>query len=234
MRIVDLTRPIVDHFRWPVERGMLKDHARGDLFQVTRIALGTHGFTHMDAPRHYFPDGATTSEVPLAATIGDAAVIDLRDVRPNEPIDAARLEARAGHLHEGDIALLATAWDRQRPLEDERFWREAPWLTRDAAQWLLARGIKALAVDFPQDRVIRDLLDGIVRPIEEHVTHDVLLRRGVILIEYLTNTEALDRERVGFCCLPLKIPDCDGAPARVVAFLDGPPATAGAGGTGAG
>lgn len=234
MRIVDLTRPIANHFRWPVERSLLKDHARGDLFQVTRIALGTHGFTHMDAPRHYFPDGATTSEVPLSATVGEAAVIDLSDVRPNEAIDAARLEARGGHLRPGDVALLATGWDRQRPLEDERFWREAPWLERDAAEWLFARGIKALAVDFPQDRPIRDLLDGIVRPIEEHVTHDVLLRRGVILIEYLTNTEALDRERVFFCCLPLKIPDCDGAPARVVAFLDGPPTAGGAGGAAVG
>lgn len=234
MRIVDLTRPIADHFRWPVERGLLKDHARGDLFQVTRIALGTHGFTHMDAPRHCFPDGATTSEVPLSATVGEAAVIDLSDVRPNEAIDAARLAARGRHLRPGDVALLATGWDRQRPLEDERFWREAPWLGRDAAEWLLARRIKALAVDFPQDFVIRDLLDGIVRPIAEHVTHDVLLRHGVILIEYLTNTEALDRERVFFCCLPLKIPDCDGAPARVVAFLDGPPATGAAGGAAAG
>ncbi|MDW8371962.1 MAG: cyclase family protein, partial [Geminicoccaceae bacterium] len=170
MRIVDLTRPIVDHFRWPVARRLLKDHARGDLFQVTEIALGTHGFTHMDAPRHYFPEGATTSQVPLEATIGEAAVIDLAEVRPNEAIDAQRLAARAGHLRAGDIALLKTGWERQRPLEDERFWREAPWLTRDAAQWLLARAIKALAVDFPQDRVIRDLLDGIVRPIEEHVT----------------------------------------------------------------
>jgi kynurenine formamidase len=224
MRIVDLTRPIANHFRWPVERTLTKAHERGDLFQITRVTLGTHGFTHMDAPRHYFPDGATTSEVPLEATIGEAAVIDLRDVRADEPIDARRLEARAGRLRAGDVALLATGWDRQRPLEDERFWRESPWLTRDAAEWLLGKKVKALAVDFPQDRVIRDLLDGIVRPIEEHVSHDVLLRRGVILIEYLTNTDALDRDRVFFCCLPLKLPDCDGAPARVVAFLDGSPA----------
>lgn len=223
MRIVDLTRPIADHFRWPVERSLVKAHERGDLFQITRFSLGTHGFTHMDAPRHYFPDGATTSEVPLEATVGWAAVIDLFDVRPDEPIDAARLEARAGHLGPGEIALLATGWDRARSLEDERFWREAPWLTRDACLWLLGRGIAALAVDFPQDRVIRELLDGVVRPIEEHVSHDLLLRRGVILIEYLTNTEALARDRVFFCCLPLKLPDCDGAPARVVAFLDGPP-----------
>lgn len=230
MRIVDLTWPIADHFRWPVERTLLKDHARGDLFQVTRVALATHAFTHMDAPRHYFPDGATTSAVPLEATVGEAAVVDLRDVRPNEPIDAGRLAARAGHLRAGDIALLSTDWDRGRGLHEEGFWREAPWLERDAALWLLGRKIKALAVDFPQDRVIRDLLDGIVRPIEEHVTHDVLLRRGVILIEYLRGTAALDRDRVLLVCLPLALPECDGAPARVVALLDGPGLGGGPGG----
>lgn len=224
MRIVDLTYPIVDHFRWPVERTLLKDHARGDPFQVTRIALATHAFTHVDSPRHYFPGAPTTSEVPLEATVGEAAVIDLADVAADEPIDAARLAARARHLRSGDIAVLKTGWDARRPLADERFWREAPWLTRDAAEWLLAQRIRALAVDFPQDRVIRDLLDGVVRPIEEHVTHDVLLRNGVILIEYLCNGLALDRPRVFLCCLPLKLPSCDGAPARVVAFLDGAPA----------
>jgi kynurenine formamidase len=222
MRIVDLTYPIVDHFRWPVERTLVKAHERGDPFQVTRVALGTHGFTHMDSPRHYFPGAPTTSDLPLEATVGEAAVIDLADVEADRPIDAARLAARAGHLRPGDIALLRTGWDTRRPLADARFWREAPWLARDAAEWLLARRIKALAVDFPQDRVIRDLLDGVVRPIEEHVTHDVLLRNGVILIEYLCNTLALERARVLFCCLPLKLPECDGAPARVVAFLDGP------------
>ncbi len=232
MRIVDLSWPISAHFRWPVERTLVRDHARGDLFQVTRLTLTTHGFTHVDAPRHYFPDGATTSQLPLEATVGEAAVIDLRDVRPNEPIGAERLAARAGHLRAGDVALLSTGWDRWHGLDEEAFWREAPWLERDAALWLLARKIKALAVDFPQDRVIRDLLDGIVRPIEEHVTHDVLLRRGVILIEYLRNTAELDRPRVLFCCLPLALPECDGAPARAVAFLDGPGATAAGGSTG--
>jgi kynurenine formamidase len=39
------------------------------------------------------------------------------------------------------------------------------------------------------------------------VTHDVLLRNGVILIEYLSNTAALTAPRMSLCCLPLKVPD---------------------------
>jgi arylformamidase len=46
----------------------------------------------------------------------------------------------------------------------------------------------------------------------------VLLRNGVILIEYLSNTAALTEPRTFLCCLPLKVPDADGAPARVIAI----------------
>ena len=45
-------------------------------------------------------------------------------------------------------------------------------------------------------------------------------QRALALIEYLTNTEALSASRVQFCCLPLKLPAADGAPARVIAWED--------------
>ena len=55
----------------------------------------------------------------------------------------------------------------------------------------------------------------------DNVTHDVLLRNGVTLIEYLSNTVALTRPRTFLCCLPLKLPGADGAPARVIALEEG-------------
>ena len=36
-RIVDLSTPIADHFRWPVERSVQGDFDKGDVFQVTRL-----------------------------------------------------------------------------------------------------------------------------------------------------------------------------------------------------
>ena len=196
---------------------------KGDVFQVTKLAWTVHGFTHMDSPRHMVPGGATTSDLALEQTIGEAAVIDLTDVKPEEAIHAARLAGPAAHLRQGDIALFKSCWETQRDIATPAFWADAPYLTRDAAEWLLARKIRAAAFDFPQDYTIRLLLHGEMRPVEEHVTHDVLLRNGVILIEYLSNTKALDRDRVWFCCLPLKVPDSDGAPARVIALPDGAP-----------
>lgn len=216
--LVDLTMPIADHFRWPVERRLVADHAKGDLFQVTWQGFAVHGFTHMDSPRHFFADGKTTDDLDLEQTIGRAAVIDLLGIAPMTAIDAGRLEAAGAHVTPGEIVLFKTGWGEQRDVATPDFWQDAPYLERSAAEWLLARRPKAVAFDFPQDYVIRLLLSGEVKPTEEHVSHDVLLRNDVILIEYLTNTQALTADHVDFCCLPLKIPAADGAPARVVAW----------------
>jgi kynurenine formamidase len=219
-RIIDLTMPVSDHFRWPVERRLLADQAKGDLFQVTWVGLPVHGFTHMDSPKHFFAEGKTTDDIPLEKTVGEAALLDLGEIKANEELTPDRLAGAGGDIRPDDILILKSCWGRQRSVDTPEFWSEAPFLGRAAAEWLLAQKPRAVAFDFPQDYTIRLLLKGEVRPLEEHVSHDVLLRNEVVLIEYLTNTEALTAARLQFCCLPLKLPTADGAPARVIAWQD--------------
>jgi len=217
MKIIDLTMPIEDHLRWPVERKLNSDFGQGDPFQVTWAGWAVHGFTHMDAPRHMLPDGKTTDEIPLETVIGECAVIDLSDIEENSSISAAML-AQKGHMVQcGDIALIKTTWDTRYSNKTAEFWTQAPYMSREAATWLLDQGVKAVAFDFPQDYVIRLLLKNETASMDQFVTHDVLLRNGVILIEYLCNTAALQSERTMLYTLPLKIPHADGAPARVIA-----------------
>jgi kynurenine formamidase len=215
--IIDLTMPIENHFRWKVERSLAGSYDAGDPFQVTRLGLVVHGFTHMDAPVHMVPGGDTTSDIALERTIGPAAILDLTDVAPRSAIDAQRLERAGAHVEPGDIVVLKTRWDERVSNRTPEFWRESPWLTREACEWLLAREPRALAVDFPQDYPIRLLLDGEHAPISQFVSHDVLLRNGVILIEYVCNLGAVKGPRTTIFCLPLKLPGADGAPARVIA-----------------
>jgi len=219
MKIIDLSLPIAPgHVRWPTDVTVRGDFAAGDLFQVTTLKTSCHAFTHVDARRHFFAGAPTIEETPLAALVGPAKVVRLVDVKPNEAIGPQRLAAAAAHVAPGDKVILATSWDRQRSFETEAFWREAPYLTGEAATWLLEAGVSAVAYDFPQDYVIRLLLDGEVRPGPEHVTHDILLRNGVHMVEYLTNTGALTEDTVFLSAAPLKIPGADGAPARVYAI----------------
>ena len=217
-RIVDLSMPIEDHFRWPVERSHKGDLEAGEVFQISRLGWVVHGFTHVDAPRHMVAGGDTTSEVALDRTIGTAAVLDLSGIAPNTEITAEMIAEAAGHLEANDIALIKTCWEEVHSPRTPEFWTESPYLSAEACRWLLEREIKALGVDFPQDYPIRGVLKGEQAPIAEFVSHDILLRNGVILIEYLTNLGALESPRTTLFALPLKIPNSDGAPARVIAY----------------
>ena len=218
-RIVDLTMPVKDHFRWPVERGRRGDFTKGDVFEVGWFKTTVHGFTHMDSQRHIMPVGFSSHDIPLEKSVGDAAVVDLSIIAPNTEVDAALLAKHAAHVREGDIVVMKSGWDQVYSPEIPEFWTEAPYFTRDGAEWLLARKVTTVAFDFPQDYVIRLLATGGgPRPLEENVTHDVLLKNGVVLIEYLVNTIALKGPRTHFCALPMKLPDSDGMPVRAIAF----------------
>ncbi len=219
-RIVDLSVSIEPHFRWPMERSLRQDFAKGNSFQVTWLGLVVHGYTHIDAARHMVPGGPTSSSTPLETTCGDAAIVDISDIEPNQEITRELVASRGGHVRDGDIVLLRTRWDEKRSLHTREFWTDSPYLSRGACEWFLERGIRAFAPDFPQDYPIRLLLDGETRPMEEFVSHDVLLRNGVILIEYVCNFGALKGDRTTLYALPLKLPDADGCPARVIAVED--------------
>ena len=220
-KIIDLTMPIEDHLRWRVERKLPGDFSQGDQFQVTWAGWAVHGFTHMDSPRHILPDGKTTDDIPLDTVVGGCAVFDLSDIEDNAPIGPEKLIKANRDLSPGDIALIKAEWDLRYSNKTAEFWTQAPYMTREAAQWLLESGVKSVAFDFPQDYPIRLLLKKEVAPIAEFVTHDILLRHGIILIEYLCNTAKVKTSRATLVALPLKIPNSDGAPARVIAIDEG-------------
>lgn len=219
MKIHDLSMPIEEgHLRWPIERFKKGSFSNGDLFEASGLKTTCHGFTHVDAPCHMVPGGDTLDALDLTRVCGPAAVIDLTDIAPNEEVTAARLAERAGHLEKGQIAMFRSCWDEQRDWHEAAFWLDAPYMSREASEWLLERGPTAVAFDFPQDYTIRLMLKGEVRPIHEHVTHDVLLRNGVTLIEYLVNTRQVTTPTTMLSALPIRYTGSDGAPARVVAI----------------
>lgn len=217
-RVVDLTMPIEDHFRWKVERRLPKSFENGDEFQVTSLGFGVHGFTHIDTPRHMLPDGYTTSEIKIESLVRRCTVLDISSLDDNSAITADVLRNVGNRPRKGEIALIKTQLATRWSYRTVDYWMNAPYFQRDAAQWLLETGVCAVAFDFPQDYVIRELF-GIREsvPSHEYVTHDILLRHGVVLIEYLHNTERLLLDKCILCALPLSIPQADGAPARVVA-----------------
>ena len=218
-RLIDLSTPVqTGHFRWDVERKLLKSHDTG-AGQATWAGWNLHAFTHMDSPRHVDPDGFTTDAITLDMTVGPGAVVDISHVPANSPISGEAMAAAGAHVQAGDIALIRARWDERADINTPEFWLHAPWMTAEAAIWLRERGIKAIGFDFPQDYCIRFFLTGEKRPaLPEHVTHYHLLKQGIIMFEYLRNMGALRQARNQIVALPIRIPDSDGAPARVIAM----------------
>jgi kynurenine formamidase len=216
MGLVDLSMSIRSTWRWPIEIGLAKDFEKGDPYRVTSLGMGMHFFTHVDTPLHIEPGRETIDQVALDRLCGPAAILDLRPVGPNREIGAGLLVERCGHLMPNDILILKSCWDRQRGYDTREYWSEAPYLSREAAAWLSELPVKAIGFDFPQDYVIREI-PGRHPAAREMPTHDLILRKGILLIEYLCNLHEIKADRVEIFALPLKVAGAEGACARVVA-----------------
>lgn len=218
-RSIDLSFPVRDHFRWPIETDLIHDLSAGDVFQTTRIRTICHAFTHADAPLHVDAGGTDIASMDLATWVGEAAVVDLSDVEEDAAITEDLLAARGDHVRGGDIALIRTDWDARQDVAQRSFWERSPYLTRGAANWLAERRIVCAGFDFPQDHAIRGVaVGGPPARAEEFVTHDVLLRRGVGLLEYLAGLRGIRGPRTFLVALPLRLAGVDGSPVRAVAL----------------
>jgi arylformamidase len=173
--------------------------ARGDVCNLSLLTLGSHTGTHVDAPYHFLPDGPRLGEVPLDRMIGEALVADLRG-RP--AVDAAALAPVP--VRPGDILLCQT--DNSARWAAPGFQRDFTYLTEDAAAWLVARGVRAVGMDYLSIERFGSA---------DFPVHRRLLGAGVFVIEGL-DLQAVAPGRYTLVCLPLKFPDLDGAPARAV------------------
>jgi kynurenine formamidase len=216
-RIVDLSLRIESHFRWKVELDLAHDLQKGDVFQTTRMRMLTHAFTHADAPRHVASEGPDIADMDIAMWAGPATILDLSDVAPNTAINADMLERASGHHVAGDIILVRTDWDLRCDITSPDFWQTSPYLTRDGAEWLAARRPRCVGYDFPQDHPIRGIVNGSQADAADFVTHDVLLRAGVGMVEYLVNLASIQGQRTFFVAMPLRIAAGDGSPVRAIA-----------------
>jgi arylformamidase len=173
--------------------------AEGDPCNLSLLTMGSHTGTHVDAPHHFLADGPRLGDVSLDRMVGEALVADLRGRRA---IDAAALEPVA--LRPGDILLCRT--DNSERWRATEFQRDFTYLTEDAAELLVGRGIRAVGMDYLS-------IERFGSP--DFPVHHRLLGAGIFVIEGL-DLGAVDPGRYTLVCLPLRFPELDGAPARAV------------------
>ncbi|WP_284033255.1 cyclase family protein [Halobaculum lipolyticum] len=181
-----------------------------DGYRVTRLSLTTHAGTHVDAPAHTEPDGATLDESDVGDFRFHARLVDLPGLDDREPITPAMLPDAADLAAETDALVVRTGWGDH--WGDERYF-DHPYLTPAAARHVADAGL-ALGLDTinpdptPTERAHDDEPAGVP-------AHRELLGAGVSIVENLVLPAALP-ERFVLRAYPLRV-DADGAPVRAVA-----------------
>ena len=217
-KYVDLSLPIVPHWRYPIKIEDDKSFDKGDAANVKHFDMKSHWYTHIDSPLHQVPGGKILDEFPLENLIGKCVILDVSYVKANEPITAEMLKEALGDEKDPKFLIIKTCWEQKTDWKTTDYWDNAPYMTDEAAMFIRDLKPNVVGFDFPQDYDIRKL-----RFVDEHecflTTHEYILKNDILMIEYLTNMWNVDKKVVDIVALPTALKDADGGQIRVVAIL---------------
>ncbi len=200
LKIIDISVPVTtDMFRFPrPDHVRVKVSQEGNYEEVdcrtSRIVMGSHSGTHIDAPLHMIEGGTPIDRISLQNLIGPARVLRV-DVEPNEEID--RGDVAPGMIDQERI-ILDTGWYEHWGQDD--YYDDFPRVTTGFAKLLVEKGVRALVVDLPLTLNV----------------HNVILGAGGCQIENVIGLDRITEDEVTLIALPLRIEGIDAAPARVV------------------
>ena len=201
-----MTFPVAWHPRVEVTQlGRLSVEKR----ETRRLVLGTHTGTHCDAPRHFIPRGKTIDQITLDTLIGPAVLLNFSSVPKGREIQINDLKSQLGSRRPKRIIL---RFDWSKFWGKKNYYREHPFISEDAARWLVKRGVRLLAMDTPMP----DNPKNGKGTAKDSPNHKIFLGNGVVLVEYLCNLRAIKKSSVQLIVLPLKISGADGSPVRCV------------------
>ncbi len=195
MEIIDISVPIrTGMVTYPGDPQVLLERVEsipdGASANVSRLDLGVHTGTHVDAPVHFFEGTAGTDQLPLDVLNG-----------PCQVVETPRLdESAAESVPAGTERVLfktpnSEIWALEAfPDEFERF-------DGAGARALVARSLKLVGVDFLS--------------VGDHEAHRTLLGAEVVVLEGL-DLRGVDAGSYELHCLPLQLVGSDGAPARAI------------------
>ena len=175
---------------------------------LTKLTLGSHTGTHIDAPRHYIRNGNGIDQIPPSKLVGEAYVADLSSKPIGSGITSKDLQDSIGKkVAVDDIVAVYTGcsdhWDDNSILQDYTY------LTKEAAEYLVSRKVRAFGIDFLS-------VEKFHAP--DPVAHKTLLGSGIFIVESLSREiKQFIGKRILLVCMPIKLQNGDGAPSRVIA-----------------
>lgn len=187
---------------WPdnpeIVVGKMLDMERGDICNVSTLSLGSHTGTHMDGPLHFLRNGKSLDKMPLEATIGPCRVVEIKDK------ESIKLEEIQGMKFKPGERILFKTPNSRHSWKTDNFDEDFVYISKEAAAFLAKAKVMTVGIDYLSVGGFRK--DGVE-------THHALLGAGIWIIEGL-NLAKIKPGRYELCCLPLKVLNSDGAPAR--------------------
>jgi arylformamidase len=175
---------------------LVESIAAGADANVSRLDLGVHNGTHVDAPVHFIDGGAGTESLDLETLIGPATVVDATAVSGD--LDSETLGELA---FPDDLTRILLKTSNSRLWSRDSFSRDFVRLTGSGARFLIERGVRLVGIDYLS--------------IGDAEAHRELLGARVIALEGLDLRE-VDPGSFELICLPLRLEGSDGAPARAI------------------
>lgn len=190
---------------WPGDSKVKISHSshlsKGDNATVSEITLGSHTGTHVDAPSHFITNGKGVDSLDLNILTGPAFVVDARRL---EAITAQSLE-KLSIPDKAKRVLFLTDNSQLWENDENSFCEDFVAITEDGARWLVSKEISLVGIDYLS-----------VAPFNHSIpTHKALLGNNIIVVEGL-NLNGVKAGWYELVCLPLKLSDLDGSPARAI------------------
>jgi arylformamidase len=174
----------------------------GAPYNLTRLNLGVHNGSHVDAPLHFLEDGKSIDQFPLSVMVGPAQVVEIDD---HIDLITADVLKTAGIHPETKRLLFKTRnsnyWKKQITI----FQKDYCGVTTDGAQFLANLSLQLVGIDYLSISPLSDLEEP----------HRILMRKDVVILETV-NLAGVNPGFYDLYCLPLKLIGCEGAPARVI------------------
>jgi len=215
-RIIDLSRELIpdkERFKLSIKTFFADEYipegikrGKDDWYIMQEITTCSHIGTHIESPFHHIKEGKDCSQVSLEKVVGEALILDFSYKNPEEPVDLKEIESKGELIREGDILLLKEGWSKYYNTD---MYKRRPYLTLEAAKYLVDRGIKCIGVDASGIENNED----IGQPV-----HRLFFENEILIIEDMQNLELIRNERVFLIALPWKVKGLDASPARVIAF----------------
>ena len=163
-------------------------YAAGTTFQIGKIEMVSNTGTYIDCPFHRYEDGKDLSQVDVESFADLEGLVVRVDYKETLAVDASFFQGK--ELHDKAI-LVHTGWDRY--WNTDAYFENHPYLTEDAAAYLVQSGAKLVGID----SVNIDNTKGGARPV-----HTTLLGAQVLIVEHLCHLEQISEQNFTFSAIP--------------------------------